>query len=94
MAKADQEAQLRYKKNISDLLAEKTLTSGSRTNVIFNRTDPGHYVAASCEDIDPVVLHAPTRKSVPFFGAVHPSDGLLVTQRTDKFNAETFQRFL
>jgi hypothetical protein len=46
------------------------------------------------EDIDPVILHAPTRKSVAFFGAVRPSDGLLVTQRADKFNAETFQRFL
>jgi transposase len=46
------------------------------------------------EDMDPVILHAPTRKNVAFFGAVRPSDGLLVTQRDDKFNAETFQRFL
>lgn len=46
------------------------------------------------EDVDPVILHAPTRKSVAFFGAVRSSDGLMVTQRADKFNAETFQRFL
>ena len=46
------------------------------------------------EEVDPVILHAPTRKSLAFFGAVRPSDGLLVTQRADKFNAETFQRFL
>jgi transposase len=46
------------------------------------------------EDVDPVILHAPTRKSVAFFGAVRSSDGLLVTQRANKFNAETFQRFL
>ena len=46
------------------------------------------------EGIDPVILHAATRKSVAFFGAVRSSDGLLVTQRADKFNAETFQRFL
>ena len=46
------------------------------------------------EDIDPVVLHAPTRKSVAFFGAVRSSDGLLVTQRNEKFNAETFLAFL
>ena len=46
------------------------------------------------EDIDPVILQAPTRKSVAFFGAVRPSDGLMVTQRADKFNAETFQMFL
>ena len=46
------------------------------------------------EDIDPVILHAPTRKSVAFFGAVRRSDGLLVTQRADKFDAKTLQRFL
>jgi transposase len=46
------------------------------------------------EDIDPVVLHAPTRKNAPFFGAVRASDGLLVTQRADTFNAQTFQIFL
>jgi transposase len=46
------------------------------------------------EDIDPVILHAPTRKNAAFFGAVRPSDGLLVTRRADKFNAETFERFL
>jgi transposase len=46
------------------------------------------------EDVDPVIIHAPTRKSVAFFGAVRSSDGLLVTQRANKFNAETFQSFL
>jgi len=46
------------------------------------------------EDIDPVVLHAPTRKNAPFFGAARASDGLLVTQRADTFNAQTFQIFL
>jgi transposase len=46
------------------------------------------------EDIDPVILHAPTRKNVAFFGAVRPSDGLLVTRLADSFNAETFQQFL
>jgi len=46
------------------------------------------------ENIDPVVLHAPSRKSIAFFGAVRPSDGLLVTQQNGRFNAETFQAFL
>lgn len=46
------------------------------------------------EDIDPVLLHAPTRKNALFFGAVRPSDGLLVTQRSKTFNAETLQIFL
>jgi transposase len=46
------------------------------------------------EDIDPIIFHTPTRKSVPFFGALRPSDGLLVTQRVEKFNGQTFQSFL
>jgi len=46
------------------------------------------------EDKDPVVLHAPTRKQVPFFGAVSVHDGRFVYQRHERFNAETFQCFL
>ena len=46
------------------------------------------------EDIDPVILHAPTRKSVAFFGAVRAEDGAMVTHRADKFNSQTFQTFL
>lgn len=46
------------------------------------------------EDKDPVVLHAPTRKSVACFGAVSLRGGTLVTGFEPKFNAESFQRFL
>jgi transposase len=46
------------------------------------------------EDIDPVVLHAPTRKSVGLYGAVHPDSGKLVVRRETKFKAETFLPFL
>ena len=46
------------------------------------------------EDIDPVIFHAPTRKSVAFFGAIRPTDGAIVTQRVDKFNSQAFQTFL
>jgi transposase len=46
------------------------------------------------EDIDPVVLHAPTRKNVGVFGAVCTADGRLTTGRAEKFNAETFLSFL
>jgi transposase len=46
------------------------------------------------EDIDPVVLHQPTRKSIGVFGAVRASDGLLVTSRSEKFNSITFWEFL
>lgn len=46
------------------------------------------------EDVDPIVLHAPTRKSVGVFGAVCAADGRLTTRRTEKFCAETFLAFL
>jgi hypothetical protein len=44
---------------------------------------------------DPILLHAPTRKSVGYFGAVRLRDGKLLTKREEKaFDAETFWRFL
>ena len=46
------------------------------------------------EDNDPVLLHAPTRKSVACFGAVSLRTGKLVIAFEPKFNAESFQRFL
>jgi transposase len=46
------------------------------------------------EDKDPVVLHAPTRKSVAFFGGVRIRDGRLVRHKADVFNAESFKAFL
>lgn len=46
------------------------------------------------EDRDPLVLHAPTRKSVACFGAVCLRGGQLVTAFETPFNAESFQRFL
>lgn len=46
------------------------------------------------EDKDPVVMHAPTRKSIATFGAVRPADGILATLLMNTFNAETFQAFL
>ena len=47
------------------------------------------------EEKDPVVLHAPTRKSVGYFGAVRLRDGKFVYQREDhRFNAESYWSFL
>jgi transposase len=43
---------------------------------------------------DPVVLHAPTRKSVACFGAVNLQTGRLVRALCPVFNAETFRTFL
>lgn len=46
------------------------------------------------EEVDPVVLQAPTRKSLAVFGAVRPADGYLVTQRAQTFNTDSFHAFL
>ena len=46
------------------------------------------------EQTDPIVFHAPTRKSVAVFGAVSSAHGRLVVQRGDPFNAATFLAFL
>jgi len=43
---------------------------------------------------DPVLLHAPTRKSVACFGAANLKSGVLVTQLAPWFNGETFEAFL
>lgn len=46
------------------------------------------------EDVDPILLHAPTRKSAGVFGAVCIGDGRLETQPSSRFDAEEFKRFL
>jgi transposase len=46
------------------------------------------------EDSDPVLLHAPTRKSVALFGAVNLRHGQWVTQQQTTFDALTFRQFL
>lgn len=43
---------------------------------------------------DPVLLHAPTRKSVACFGAVNVRTGRFVRAYCAVFNAETFAAFL
>lgn len=44
---------------------------------------------------EPVLLHAPTRKSVGYWGAVRLRDGRFIYRReTDSFNAQTCQDFL
>ena len=44
---------------------------------------------------DPILLHAPTRKSVGYFGAVRLRDGKLLTRQEGKvFDAQTFWQFL
>ena len=43
---------------------------------------------------DPVLIHAPTRKSVACFGAVSLTSGKFVRAMTEKFDALTFEAFL
>jgi transposase len=44
---------------------------------------------------DPICHHAPTRKSISYFGAVRIGDGKLVTSKPEgRFDAETCWRFL
>jgi transposase len=46
------------------------------------------------EEDDPVIQHAPTRKSMALFGAVSANTGEIVTMDAKIFNAETFLCFL
>jgi len=46
------------------------------------------------ENRDPVLLMAPTRKSIPLFGAVDVFNGKLVTRFEKRFDALTFKSFL
>src|SRR5574337_1728022 len=46
------------------------------------------------EEVDPVLLHAPTRQHTAVFGAVCPADGRLLTMPAETFDAQHFQAFL
>lgn len=46
------------------------------------------------EEKDPVLLHAPTRKSMALFGAANLRSGKLVTMLASPFNAQSFGAFL
>jgi transposase len=46
------------------------------------------------EDKDPVLPHAPTRKSIALFGAINLRSGQLVTMFATPFNADSFAVFL
>ena len=46
------------------------------------------------EDKDPVLRHAPTRKSIALFGAINLRSGQLVTMFATPFNADSFAVFL
>lgn len=46
------------------------------------------------EEKDPILLHAPTKKSISLFGSVTASTGEMMSQESKIFNAKTFFKFL
>jgi transposase len=46
------------------------------------------------EEKNPVLYHAPTRKSIAYFGALRLADGTFVARRSPHFNGQTFEQFL
>lgn len=46
------------------------------------------------EQKDPILLHAPTRRSVALFGAVNVRNGRLISMITSQFDADSFEAFL
>lgn len=81
---------------------KKLLRLAKRTDVDLWFEDECHFQqhGSRCtmwippEDLDPVLLHAPTRKNIGVFGAVCVEDGRLITGRAEKFCTETFLEFL
>lgn len=78
----------------------RSITKDSRNDIWFE--DECHFQqhGTRCrmwippEEKDPVLLHAPTRKSIALFGAVQANTGQMVSMMTSIFNAETFLEFL
>jgi transposase len=46
------------------------------------------------EEKDPVLLHAPTRKSIALFGGIQIRSGKLITMTASPFNTDSFAVFL
>lgn len=46
------------------------------------------------ENTNPIVFHAPTRKSIGIYGVVRIKDGRLITDEKNMFDANTFLSFL
>jgi len=60
----------------------------------FQQHGSSHIMWIPPEIKDPILLHAPTRKKQGVFGAVQVSEGRLVTNLEQTFNALTFQSFI
>src|SRR3984893_10887212 len=68
---------------------------GRPTKCTFSNTAPPTRVWSPPKIKAPVRLHAPTRKSVGYFGAVRLRDGRFVFRlETGKFNGPNFLQFL
>lgn len=72
-----------------------TMTSncGSQSKTPFSNKERDHYEGFR-ENIDPMLLHAPTRKPIALFGATNSRHGLLASHQEPTYRAVTFRRFL
>jgi transposase len=82
-------------KKLLALAADPTVDLWALDEVHFQQHGSRCKMWIAPEQRDPVVRHAPTRKSIGYFGAVRLRDGKLVTMREDEvFDSESFWRFL
>jgi transposase len=94
IAQANPELQRLYKK-LRVLMREESVDLWATDEVQFQQHGSRCRMWVPPEIKDPVLLHAPTRQSVGYFGAVRLCDGRFVfRQERDKFNAATFFGFL
>src|SRR3954447_14914970 len=82
-------------KKLQTLMRDNSVDLWSTDEVHFQQHGSRCRLWVPPEIKDPVLLHAPTRKSVGYFGAVRLRDGRFVFRREeDKFNGISFFRFL
>lgn len=94
IVQANPELQRLYKK-LQALVREQTVDLWATDEVQFQQHGSRCRMWVPPESKDPVLLHAPTRKSVGYFDAVRLRDGRFVFRpERDRFNAVTFLGFL
>ena len=83
-----------HKKKLRRLAAREDLDLWCEDECHFQQHGSRCAMWVPPEDFDPLLEHAPTRKSVAVFGAVCVGDGRLVTRQEKTFDACSFESFL
>jgi transposase len=82
-------------KKLLELLADPSIDVWSSDEVHFQLHGSRCSIWIPPEDLDPIYLHCPTRKSAGYFGAVRLRDGKFVYRHEkDRFNGPTFWTFM